>query len=137
MRFGMLCCLMVFAFFVPVKGFADETFPVEFAVLLTEGDPVSGSATCMVDKQCQLLDSKLPGFEISLKVHSGQGGVTGELMVSCEKACSFENERPKVDFVYKRGARLRFGFKKGAPGIWVPLVLMPKSGIGEILLVFP
>ncbi|WP_037450492.1 hypothetical protein [Sinorhizobium fredii] len=136
-RFSVFFTFALVGLSTPASGFTsgstDESVRIQFAVLLDDGDPISGSVTCIVGQNCRLLEHKQPELDLSLNIDREYDYLVSELNVRCRDGCSFSNGRPTVQF---RGAR-QFDFFAGEDGVEVPLVLKPREKIGRVMLIYP
>jgi len=119
------------------SGFAlpanEANVRVEFAVLLDHDDPVAGTATCSIGRNCVLVEQERPELALDLTLSRETDGLIGEIAVRCGTDCSFPSGQSTTRF---RGDR-SFDFFKGKDSLQIPLVLRPREKIGRIMLAFP
>lgn len=132
--FVFILSLAVFA--LPRNGFAESlrgsAVPVQFAVLLDDGDPIQGEAVCVLGKTCLLLERENPNLRVSVAL-SQQNDQASELQIECSTSCSFQNYSSSIAFSYER----QFSFFEGKDFFEVPLVLKVRKRLGQVLLILP
>jgi len=113
---------------------AEGNIPVQFAILLDRGNPIAGDATCVIGRNCRLLEQEHPRLDLHLKIHRERDYLVSELNVRCEDSCSFSNGRSTTKFFQGTG---QFDLFEGEDNpVEIPLVLRPREKIGRILLIY-
>lgn len=114
-----------------VAGPAEDRRQVEFGIVFDHAEPVAGHATCAIGRSCNLLGGGDSSNFLTLLMKREGDSIVKELSVTCEQECSFSNGRSSVTFDSER----RFDLFAGRDGITIPLVLKPRTRIGQILFV--
>lgn len=127
-------CALLLCISVPTSVFAEvpASYRVHVAVSFDAPfDLITNAAICENDKICNVISDHAHGIDVTLKLHSNATSSFGELTVQCKDACSFESGKNAITFTKER----IFEFFQGRDAMEIPLVLKPRTKIGEISLI--
>lgn len=133
------CLVTAGTVFLPREGLSEnghaDPFDIRYAVVFENGDPVTGTASCVFGKTCSVI--AVPPVKIDILLAKSRGGrhVSDELVIDCEGGCSFATGKSRMPLSGQR----RFVFFDGVDlgGVEVPLVYRRKEKLGEIFLIYP
>jgi hypothetical protein len=105
-------------------------FPVRYAVVIDNAEPISGEVTCKSDRDCELADHKKPEIRLTLR---GQSPVQ-YLSASCSPNCLLWPEHPIIT-PQKTPQLMKLDLSVGenpSPGA----VLLTRHWIGTIFIAY-
>ena len=131
---GIRLCALLLCISVPTGVFAEvpASYRVHVAVSLdAPSDLITNAAICENNKICNVVSDQARGIDVTLKLHSNATSSFGELTVRCKDECSFDSGKNAIIFTKDR----IFEFFQGRDAMEIPLVLKPRTKIGEISLI--
>lgn len=110
-------------------------FDIRYAVVFETGEPIAGTASCVFGKMCSLIASAPVKIDILLSKKADARHAFDELVIGCEKGCSFATGRSRISLSDQR--RFVFFDDADSGGVNRSLVYRRKEKLGEIFLIYP
>jgi len=132
-----LICASALCLSMSIDAFADQLpNPVDHRVnvavsLMSPFRLIIDDAICKNDRICNVISDQEHGIYVTVKLRKNANSLFGDLTVRCRDDCSFANGKRAMTF---RGDR-KFDLFQGADGIEIPLVLKPRTMVGEMSLI--